>query len=249
MSRGVTDVSSFDTSAPSVVILSDVRFFREGLVEALSRDSALKIVGDAANLDERFDALLAQHPDIVLIDTGFPEGLSAVRRTRLVIPRACIVALALAETGHNVLVWAQAGATGYIPRTAGLNELVSTLQHMLRGEQPCSSAVSGYLLRRIADHTNPEHGTPQPGAPAPLTKRELQIVNLIDTGLSNKEIARRLNIGLATTKTHVHNILEKLQLERRSQAALWMREQVNQSMPPLGDGRSTASAVLNAPQE
>jgi DNA-binding NarL/FixJ family response regulator len=246
MSHDVSDPGCAHRSVLSVVILSDIRFFREGLVEVLGRHSGLSVLGDAAELGEAFEAFLALLPDIVLIDTGFPQGLSAVRLTRLLAPGACVVALALAETGHNVVVWAEAGAMGYIPRTAGLGEMVAALQSVVRGEQACSSAVSGYLLRRIAAPADPNRGSPQLCGSPLLTKRELEVVELIDAGLSNKEIARHLNIGIATTKTHVHNILEKLRLGRRSQAAIWIREQLSQSAPAARSGRWTSGSIAES---
>jgi DNA-binding NarL/FixJ family response regulator len=97
-------------------------------------------------------------------------------------------------------------------------------------------------LRRL--HNPPSHGSQAGEAPpaSTLTVRELQIIDLISAGLSNKDIARRLNIGVATTKSHVHNLLGKLNLQRRSQAAIWMREQRDRagSLRLVADTRQTA---------
>jgi two-component system, NarL family, nitrate/nitrite response regulator NarL len=99
-----------------------------------------------------------------------------------------------------------------------LNALVTDIE---AGRQACSGSVSAGLIRRIAATA----GSPgeQKFSPARLTRRELEIVGLIGTGLSNKEIARRLNIGVATTKSHVHSVLNKLNVQRRGQAANWTR--------------------------
>jgi DNA-binding NarL/FixJ family response regulator len=203
------------------LILSDTRFLREGLVEILGRNQA---VTSADDLGEALEMLLAAPRDMVLLDAAFPDGLVAVRRIRELAPDVRIVALAVAETAENVIAWAEAGVTGYVPRTAALSDLLAMLQSIMLGEQACSAQVASGLLRRIAKPAGASIERPNGLSSPALTEREAQIIQLIVQGLSNKEIARRLNIGLATTKSHVHNLLTKLKLERRGQAALWMRE-------------------------
>jgi two-component system nitrate/nitrite response regulator NarL len=138
------------------------------------------------------------------------------------------VALGLAETTDDVIAWAEAGIAGYVPRTAAMADLVACLHDIVRGEQACSRRVAAGLLRRIsADARFSPIGRFSPDARSrepELTAREEQIVLLLCAGLSNKEISRRLNIGLATTKSHVHNLLAKLELDRRGQVVRWSRE-------------------------
>ena len=113
--------------------------------------------------------------------------------------------------------WAQAGISGYVPNTASLSELSLLLLRISRGEQFCSSQVTGALLRRIGDPA--EAAAVVPGPHEALTGRERDILRLVKLGLTNKEIARRLDIGLGTAKTHVHNLLGKLKLSSRVQIA------------------------------
>jgi two-component system nitrate/nitrite response regulator NarL len=204
-----------------IVILSDVRFVRQALAAIFERSSKLNVKGVADEFGELFKQSLALRPDIVLIDTAFPDGLAAVRRIKQIAPWVRVVAFALAEQEEDVIAWAEAGVSAYIPRSAALDELVPMLERAMRDEQFCSMRVASGLMRRIAAG---QSAVPT-GEPIPLTSREMEIVGLINDGLSNKEIARRLDIGVATTKTHVHNALAKLGLGRRSQAARWMREQ------------------------
>ena len=143
-----------------------------------------------------------------------------MRRIKQIAPSVRIVAFALAEQEEAVIAWAEAGVSAYIPRSASLDELVPMLERAMRDEQFCSMRVASGLLRRIAAGGSAVPTT----VPIPLTPREMEIIGLINEGLSNKEIARRLGIGVGTTKTHVHNALEKLGLGRRSQAARWLRE-------------------------
>ena len=109
-----------------------------------------------------------------------------------------------------------------MPRSAALADLVGFLSGIMRGEQTCSTRVAAGLMRWIAD--GPRIETAAARARPALTAREEEIASLIAAGLSNKEIARRLKICLPTTKSHVHNILGKLELERRGQVSRWLRE-------------------------
>ena len=131
-----------------------------------------------------------------------------------------MVALGVADADDHVLGCAEAGVAGYVPRDASLDDLVAVIESAFRGEAICSPRIAGSLLRRIATLAAGQNGTMPL---AHLTGREREIVRLIDRGLSNKEIARDLGIEVATVKNHVHNILEKLQVRRRGEAAARMR--------------------------
>jgi len=119
-----------------------------------------------------------------------------------------------------VIACAEAGVSGYVTREASLDELTGVVESVARGESPCSPRISALLLRRVAETAGRRTET---DAARRLTRREAEIVGLIDEGLSNKQIAGRLSIELATVKNHVHSILEKLQVERRAEAAARVR--------------------------
>jgi two-component system, NarL family, nitrate/nitrite response regulator NarL len=207
-----------------VLIISDVRFLRESLAEVLPRAGALSISGVFAGVQEAMSVIANNQADIILFDEALPGGLPAIRQIRAVAPQIPVVVAAVADTAEEVIAWAEAGATGYIPRTAGLADIIPLLVGIMRGKQACSESVAAGLFRRLSSGGNGNgghHGT----APTPaLTAREAQIVQMIVAGMSNKDIARCLDIGLATAKTHVHHLLGKLNLQRRGQAASWMRE-------------------------
>jgi DNA-binding NarL/FixJ family response regulator len=135
-----------------------------------------------------------------------------------------VIVLAVRETEQNIIAWAEAGMAGYIPNTAGLSNIVALLKDIIEGKQSCSEPVAAGMLRRIS-HTSVSaevHRNSSPALFPLLTSREVQIVELIASGLSNKEISRRLNIGISTTKSHVHHLLGKLALQRRGQLAQWI---------------------------
>lgn len=220
---------------PRLLIFSDIRFLRESLAELLGCDTAFAVVGSAGNVAEALTISRLTQPHMILLDGSVPEGPVAARRLRELQQPPLVVALGLTEMEAEVIAWAEAGISGFIPRSAAIGEIVEFLGDVLRGRQRCSAEVASGLLRRISRNT-PGRGVaapaPQPGGPRALTSREQQIMGLICIGQSNKEIARRLNIGLTTTKSHVHNLLTKLELQRRGQIAQWSRDHLIRSLLP-----------------
>jgi DNA-binding NarL/FixJ family response regulator len=204
----------------TLFIVSDVRFLRESLAEVLPRAGPLRILGAFGGIQEVVSHLSNNQPDILLLDGAFPGGHSAAKQFRALAPKVRVVVTAVVETADDVIAWGEVGVAGYIPRTAGLDEIVPLLMDIERGKQPCSASVAGAMLRRLFNGVHP-FAPPM----AKLTAREAQIASMIAAGLSNKDIARRLDIGLATAKTHVHHLLGKLNVQRRGEAANWMREQ------------------------
>lgn len=205
-----------------VVVAADVRFYREGLADLIARHPACSVLGTAANRSETLDRVREFSPDIVLLDAAMPDGLVTVTEIAGCAPGVKVVVTALAETALTVLEWAEAGVAGYVPRDASLSDLIATMERTARGELQCSAQVAAGLLRRLwtlSRVANERHAGPV----AQLTRREQEIMRLIEQGMSNKDIARHLGIGVATAKSHVHHILEKLHVRRRAQAAARVR--------------------------
>jgi two-component system, NarL family, nitrate/nitrite response regulator NarL len=214
-----------------VAVVAAARFTREVLEENLGSDPLVSVVRLCADLSELVATSPALETDIVLFDTRVPEGISAVRRALDIAPGLRIVALALQETEEEIVGWAEAGIVGYIPNTAARADLVRLVLEIYSGEQVCSGRVAAGLLRRIALSAGPGSNAALPIAG--LTKRERQVAELIRAGLSDKELARRLNISLATTKSHVHSLLGKLSVRRRNEVADRWRE-YGSRMPRAG---------------
>ena len=215
MEAGQCEHASTLPGGLGTLIVSEVRFLRESLAEILAHAPGIQIRGQSATLDDAREAARALRPAVVLLDAAFPGGMGAVTQLSAIIPEASVVVFAIAETEENVLAWAEAGVAGYVPNTASVSDLIALIGQISRGEQACPSRIAGSLLRRVATSGR---GTAS-GAPAPpLTRREFEILRLICDGLSNKDIARRLSISLGTTKSHVHNLLGKLSVQRRAEA-------------------------------
>ncbi len=200
------------------LVISQVRFLRECLAEMLTRDPAVRLHEGCATPGHALAAATAVRPAMVLLDGGFPGGLALAAQLRTALPAAKIVAIALPETEDVILAWAEAGITGYVSNTTSLSELSALLRQISGGEQFCPSRIAGALLRRVATASR----RPEPEPRASLTGREQDILRLVCAGLTNKDIARRLDIGLGTTKVHVHNVLRKLNLSSRLQIAAQM---------------------------
>jgi two-component system nitrate/nitrite response regulator NarL len=212
-----------DTGSLRLLVVSHICWVREVLSEVLKAEPAVSSVDLSADLVGAVSLNPATVPDAALLDVGFPEGHSQVRRTRQIAPNAPpIIAFGMRETKEEVIAWAEAGVAGYIANTVSRAELVPVIKAILAGEQPCSSQVSAELLHRIATLASVVEGRQHPSE-LELTQRERQIAELIMGGLSDKEIARRLNMSLPTVKLHVHHLLRKLNLQRRSQVILRLR--------------------------
>ena len=206
-----------------ILVVWGVRFLGEGLAEALERDPFVAVVGLCTDLSEAVALTPVMQPDVILLDARIPEAAVAVRRALDIAPGMRIVASGVRETEDDILAWAEAGVIGYIPGTAALGDFTRLVKDIHAGEQDCSSRVAAGLLRQVGLIARRGTSPRIPLLAPTLTKREWQVAELIRSGLSDKEIARRLNISLATTKSHVHNLLGKLSVRRRNQVADYVR--------------------------
>ena len=196
-----------------VVVVSPMRIYREGLAHVLGQQAGVVVVDVAARIDEMAPLLAARDVDVVLFDLTTPGGLTALRQLAS-SAGVKVVVLGLPDDEGPILACARAGIAGYVTQDATLAELTQRIRDATIGEFTCSPQLAATLLRSLA--ASPAGHRPAPGTR--LTPRECEIIGLIERGLSNKEIARKLTIQLATVKNHVHNILEKLSVRRRSDA-------------------------------
>lgn len=205
-----------------VLVVAGLRFYREGLVSALAADSRFTVAGTAADVREAAASFEFLDPDVVLLDLASADAPALVRILLDEAPSARIVALGVTEAEQDVLPLAEAGVAGYVTRDSSVADLLDAVESVAAGETICSPKVAASLLRRVTNLARDQLAR-APGGERALTSREREILALIDDGLSNKEIATRLRIELPTVKNHVHNILDKLQVRRRSEAAALAR--------------------------
>jgi len=222
-----------DAASPiRILIASDIRLYSEGIRQFLAGRPQFEVVGIATRPGDVLTAVQQHWPRIVLLDQALPASLEVLRGLRRSHPRGRVVALGVPDQEEALLAWAEAGVSGFVPREASVEDLLSTMESALRGELHCTPLLAGTLLRRLADRAGSPRVTPPR---SPLTAREAEIIRLIDEGLANKEIAVRLGIELATVKNHVHNLLEKLRVHRRADAVARLRgrDPMRPTPPPI----------------
>ena len=211
------------TNSARVVIVSDVTLYREGLAASLARDGRLRVVALAGSADV-LPVISRNPPDALLLDGAMERYLSLARKVRTVAPELRIVGFGISGGADQLVDCAEYGLAAFVGSGGSLDELVAAVLASLRGELACSPKVTALMCERLATLAA---GTQRP---AVLTRREREIAVLVGQGLSNKEIAIDLHIGPSTVKNHVHSILEKLNVRRRSaighqiDQASWMNE-------------------------
>jgi DNA-binding NarL/FixJ family response regulator len=205
-----------------VLVVTAIRLYREGLAAVLSGCPGIAVCGVARDAPTAAAYVRSSPPDVVLVDATLPGAWELVRC--VVHPAgARVVAMAVSDQEADLLEWAATGVAGVVGCDGSVEELVAAVRAAARGGLHCSPSMAASLLRHLAAVTVSGGGTRRTLAEDRLTSREHEVVELIAGGLSNKGIARRLGIEVATAKNHVHNILRKLEVEDREEAAAWLR--------------------------
>jgi two-component system, NarL family, nitrate/nitrite response regulator NarL len=209
-----------------VVVISGICLYREGLAEMLGRTGAISVVESASDVDGglALAARIGEPPDVILLDMFPSDGGLRVRELLDALPGMPVLALTVPNNEREILAVAEAGIAGFVTSDASIDELVAAIESVARGEALCSPSVAAALMRRLAALAR--NGAASPATIGPLTRREREILELIDEGCSNKQIAQRLRIELPTVKNHVHHILVKLGVNRRAEAAALARASV-----------------------
>ena len=202
------------TEPIAVLIADDHPFVRHGLRTFLETLDDVEVVGEAGNGAEAVEQAARLVPDVVLMDLVMPEldGVEATRRIRAESPTTKVIVLTSFDADEQVFPAIKAGAAGYLLKDVRPAELAEAVRKASRGEALLAPSVAAKLMQEVAGDRSPAAG---------LTERELEVLRLIARGLSNKMIARELVVSEKTVKTHVSNILAKLHLSDRTQAALY----------------------------
>jgi NarL family two-component system response regulator LiaR len=200
-----------------VLIADDHAVVREGLRALIISEPGIEVVGEAANGVEAVQLAHSLQPDVILLDLIMPHksGLEAIAEIKQANPEARILVLTSFAEDDKVFPAIKAGALGYLMKDSLPNELLQAIRDTYRGESSLHPAVARKLVQELNRPSN------LPPAGEPLTERELEVLKLVAQGLTNQEIAEKLAIGERTARTHVVNILSKLHLANRTQAALY----------------------------
>jgi DNA-binding NarL/FixJ family response regulator len=198
-----------------VLVADDHEVVRQGLVSLFS-GSEIKIVGEAKNGDEAVSMARKHKPQVVLLDIRMPQndGLSTLEQLRAELPETKVVMLSTYDNPTYVARAVALGASDYVLKGSTRAELITAVTAAARGESPSKVGQ----MRRVSVAMATRQGTVDD---VPLTNRETQVLRHIALGLSNKEIGRSLSISVETVKEHVQNILRKIAVSDRTQAAVW----------------------------
>lgn len=202
-----------------ILIADDHKLFRQGLIGLMKTQEELyEVIGEAETGEEAVRLVEQLHPDVVLMDIYMPQmdGLEAAKRIHEKFPNIAIVMLTSSEKDGHLYEAVQVGVSGYLLKSLDANELFDLLNGVKNGETAMTRAMAGRLLKVVANRLADEDKGEQS-----LTERELFVLRLVASGASNMEIAQKLSISVNTVKSHLKNILEKLQLENRTQAATY----------------------------
>jgi len=215
-----------------VLVIEDNRVVRDELAALLDAQPDFKVVAAAEGANAGLLQVRATKPHVVLVDAalGNHDSHRLVETVRKEAPESKVIVMDLLPAQEDVIAFIQAGANGFIVKDATIEDFVRTIRSVAEGADVVPPALTVTLLSHIVDQAV-KRGAAAVLESVQMTKREREITGLIADGLSNKEIAQRLNIATYTVKSHVHNILEKLALHSRLQIAAHAHKAAPQSLP------------------
>lgn len=204
-----------------ILLVDDHILFRKGVAAVIASHPDLDVIGEAGDGFEAIACARESVPDVILMDVNMPHctGLEAAKFIKQEMPHVRIIMLTVSEADHDLFTAIKNGAEGYLLKNLEPNQLFEMLDCVQRGE----AAVSGCLAAKILNEfrRSEKNASPPVGTRNELTSREVQVLELIVEGQTNREIAAALSIAEDTVKIHLRNILEKLHLQNRIQAAVY----------------------------
>lgn len=210
-----------------VLLIEDNRFLREGITDILRSHGSFIVDAHGDDSTGRFEDL--RPPHVVLLDLGLEKenSLKLMTVLRENYPEARVIAMDILPEQDDIVEFVKAGGCGFILKNAPVADYVKTIEAVAGGATILPAVLTKSLFAQIVESVL-KSGNSVPAHAIQLTKREREVVDLITEGMSNKEIAQRLHIATFTVKSHVHNVLEKLELNTRLQIAAYVRHERNE---------------------
>jgi NarL family two-component system response regulator LiaR len=215
-----------------VLITDDQAIVRKGIQALLATEPNIEVAGEAENGNEAIRQVERLKPDVILMDLQMPEmgGIEAIGHITTANPKARILVLTSFATDDKVFPAIKAGALGYLLKDSSPEELIQAIRQVHRGESSLHPTIARKVLQELSRPPAPE----QVPTSEPLTEREVDVLRLVARGMGNQQIADQLIISEATVRTHVSNILSKLHLASRTQAALYALQKGLASLDDAG---------------
>ncbi len=217
------DEASAPTAPIRVLVVDDHALFRRGLVSVLNDETDIDVVDEAGDGDEAVNLATELRPDVVLMDVMMPNstGIEACARIRAAVREVKFVMLTMSEDEDDLFEALKAGATGYLLKEIAVTDIARAVRAIAEGQSFINPAMAVKLIGEFAELAKQEK-TPKAAPAIPeLTPRETEVLKLLARSLNNREIGERLFITENTVKNHVRNILEKLQVHSRTEAAIY----------------------------
>lgn len=226
--------SAAPTQPPiSLVLIDDNRLLREGLAAMIHAQPGFRVLAASADVEEALAKVREATPDVVLLDFGLADhdSLALTASVHSEVPSARVIVMGLLALQEDVADYVRAGASGFIMLDASFEEFFETIRAVADGAEVLPRALTNSLFSQIVRNA-PVASKARVLESVRLTNREREIIALLGEGLSNKEIAGRMNIAVHTVKSHVHNVLEKLALNSRLEVAAFSHARSASEAPP-----------------
>lgn len=203
-----------------ILLIEDNRILRDGIKAIIEREADLRIVGASGGNHDALVQARNLKPQVILMDLGLrnTNGLRIVTTLTKELPQTRIIGMGLIPSQQDIIELVQAGAAGFILKDASIDDVLGTIRSVARGIKILPPVLTASLFTHVVDLAL-QKGMIKPSNAAQMTKREREVIVLIAEGMSNKEIAQRLNLSTYTVKSHIHNILEKMALHSRLEIA------------------------------
>jgi DNA-binding NarL/FixJ family response regulator len=222
----------------TALVVDDHTLLRKGLVDLL-QDRGIKVLGEASDGRAGIEQAVRLNPDVILMDVNMPacSGIEATRTIHERLPDARVLMLTVSDSDENLFAAVKAGAKGYVLKNVDPDELVAAIDRVMKGDAVIPHQMASKFLQEFASLAN-GRVSPMAGATQTLTSREEEILCQLSNGAANKEIANTLSISEHTVKIHMKNILKKLHMSNRTQAAIYaQRHGLVAAAPPTNPAR------------
>ena len=208
-----------------ILLVEDNRILREGIASTLNEQADMKVVASSGGNESPLQQVRRHRPHVVLLDLGLRNlnGMRVVAALTKGFPAVKVIGMGLIPSQIDIVELVEAGASGFLLKDATIEDFAGTIRSVAGGTKVLPPPLAGTLFSHVIEHAL-KKGKGKLALAVRMTKREKEVVALIAEGLSNKEIAGRLNIATDTVKSHVHSILEKLALHSRLQIATYTRD-------------------------